>query len=84
MGTEGQIVWDQDANTVTLTSNKIQDRRAVVDTGPRVITYTHKLTPLEAELEHWVNCVRTRQQPSTGLEAAKAVALVIDRVKELL
>jgi len=84
MGTDGQIIWDQDANTVTVTWNKIQDRRAVADTNPRVITYTHSLTPLETELQHWVNCVRTRQQPATGLESAKAVARVIDRVKELL
>jgi predicted dehydrogenase len=84
MGTEGQIVWDQDANTVTVTWNKIQDRRAVADTTPRVINYSHALTPLEAELQHWVNCVATRQEPATGLESAKAVARVIDRVKDLL
>lgn len=84
MGTEGQIVWDQDANTITVSQNRIQDRRAVADANPRVIEYSHQLTPLEAELDHWVNCVRTRQQPITGLEAAKAVALVIDHVKELL
>lgn len=84
LGTEGQITWDQDANTVTVTWNCIQDRRAVADTNPRVIEYAHNLTPLEAELKHWVDCVKTRQEPATGLEAAKAVALVIDRVKELL
>jgi predicted dehydrogenase len=84
MGTKGQITWDQDANTVTVTQNRIQDRRAVTDTAPRVIEYAYNLTPLEAELKHWVDCVNTRQEPATGLEAAKAVALVIDRVKELL
>jgi predicted dehydrogenase len=84
IGTKGQITWNQDANTVTVTQNRIQDRRAVADINPRVIEYTHNLTPLEAELKHWVDCVKTRQEPLTGLEAAKAVALVIDRVKELL
>jgi predicted dehydrogenase len=84
IGTEGQIVWDQDANVITVTQNRIQDRRAVADNAPRVIEYAHNLTPLEAELKHWVDCVQTRQLPVTGLEAAKAVALVIDRVKELL
>jgi predicted dehydrogenase len=84
MGTEGQIVWDQDSNTITVAGNRIQDRRAVADANPRVIEYSHWLTPLEVELEHWVNCIQTRQPPTTGLEAAKAVALVIDRVKELL
>lgn len=84
MGTEGQIVWDQDANTVTVTWNRIQDRRAVADTNPRVINYTHELSPLEAELQHWVDCVQTRQQPATGLESAKSVARVIDQVKQLI
>lgn len=84
MGTEGQITWDQDANTVTVTWNKIQDRRAVADTNPRIINYTHELSPLEAELQHWVDCVQTRQQPATGLESAKSVARVIDQVKQLI
>jgi predicted dehydrogenase len=84
IGTKGQIIWDQDANTVTVTQNRIQDRRAVVDTNPRVIEYSHKLTPLESELKHWVDCVQSRQEPITGLESAKAVARIIDRVKELL
>ena len=54
--------------------------------GPRAVqcATNASVTPLEAELEHWVNCVNTRQEPTTGLESAKAVALVIDRVKELL
>jgi len=84
MGTNGQIVWNQDANTIMVTGNKIQNRRAVADSDPLVIEYDHKLTPLEAELKHWVDCVVTRQEPATGLESAKAVALVIDSVKELL
>lgn len=84
MGTAGQIAWDQDANTVTVTWNKIQDRRAVADVNPRMINYTYQLSPLETELKHWVDCVRTRQQPATGLESAKQVARVIDKVKQLI
>lgn len=84
MGTLGQIVWDQDANTVTVVKNTIQERRAILDTTPTTIAYTHDLTPLEAELQHWVNCVATRQQPTTGLKQAHQVAQVIDSVKRLL
>jgi predicted dehydrogenase len=84
MGTKGQIVWDQDANTITCSTNTIQNHRAVPDSAPKVIEYTDSLTPLEAELQHWVECVRTRQQPVTGLESAKQVAQVIDQVKTLL
>ena len=84
MGTQGQIVWDQDANTITVTTNQIVERRAVADPAPTVLLYNHALTPLEAELEHWINCVRTRTEPSTGLEAARSVAHTIDQVKQLL
>jgi len=84
LGTQGQIVWDQDANTITVTKNQIVERRAVADPAPTVLLYNHALTPLEAELKHWINCVRTRTEPSTGLEAARSVAHTIDQVKQLL
>ena len=81
---QGQIVWDQDANTVTVTKNLIQDRRAVVDTEPKPIQYNHALSPLEAELKHWVDCVNHKQQPSTGAAEAKQVAQTIDQVNQLI
>jgi predicted dehydrogenase len=84
MGALGQIVWDQDANTITIVKNTIENNRAVVDSNSQTITYKYTVTPLEAELKHWVECVQTRQEPATGLESAKAVALVIDRVKQLI
>lgn len=84
IGTQGQIVWDQDSNTITVLRNLIQNNRAVTDTNPQIISYNHGLTPLEEELKHWVVCVQNRQQPTTGLNSAKDVALVIDQVKQLL
>jgi predicted dehydrogenase len=35
IGTEGQIVWNQDANTLTVVNNRIENNRAVVDTNPK-------------------------------------------------
>lgn len=84
MGTLGQIIWNQDANTITVAKNLVDDRRAIADVNPQTIAYTHNLTPLEAELQHWVDCLATRQEPSTGLKEAKQVALVIQQVNELL
>ena len=84
MGTLGQIIWDQDANTITITQHRIENRRAVESDSITKIDYQYTVTPLEAELKHWVDCVNTRTAPATGLEAAKAVALVIDCVKELI
>jgi predicted dehydrogenase len=84
IGTQGQIVWDQDSNQITLTRNVITNCRAVADPAPQVFEYSHDHTPLEAELAHWVNCVRTRTQPSTGFDSAMSVARVIDQVTQLL
>jgi predicted dehydrogenase len=84
VGTHGQIVWDQDTNTITVLGNLIENNRAVADNNPQIIAYNYELTPLETELKHWVDCVQCRQLPTTGLESAKAVAQVIDQVKQLL
>ena len=84
IGTQGQLVWDQDANTVTLYYNQIVNNRAQETLGMVVHEYDHTLTPLECELKHWVDCVKTRQQPSTGVHQALAVARVIDQVHQLL
>lgn len=84
VGTQGQIVWDQDANTVTVAKNTMQNSRAVVDPVPRVIAYSHQLSPLQAELNHWLHCVSNRQQPGTGIDSAEGVANVVDLVRSLL
>lgn len=83
LGSEGQIVWDQDANIITVSQHQIVDQRAVTDSQPEIITYDHELSPLEAELAHWINCVRYRQEPATGLDSAKMVARAIDRATTL-
>lgn len=84
MGTGGQILWDQDANTITVTQHKIENRRAVESDAVVKIDYKHSVTPLEAELKHWIDCINNRKEPITGLQEAKNVALVIDQVKKLL
>jgi len=84
IGTKGQIVWDQDANTVTHLGNTIIDNRARVDEMPAIFTYDYELSPLEYELKHFINCVENRTQPSTNINSALAVADTIDQVKNLL
>lgn len=84
MGDRGQIVWDQDANQVTVTTNTVVDRRAIADPNPAVYAYTSELSPLHHELSHWVNCVRSRCQPLTGAAEALAVAQVLDQVRKQL
>lgn len=84
IGSEGQIVWDQDLNTIQIFNHKILHNRAVIDPCPTTIEYTHKLTPLASELSHWITCVKTRTSPSTGIGSARRVAELIDQTKSLL
>lgn len=83
LGTKGQIVWDQDANTVTHYRNSVENNRSIAVT-PTVYVYDYDKSPLEYELEHFVNCVKTRTQASTGVNSALAVADVIEHAKTLL
>ena len=82
LGTKGQIVWDQDQNTVTHYLNRITDNRAIA-VSPNVFIYDYDKSPLEYELEHFLNCVKTRTQASTDVNSALAVADVVERVKSL-
>lgn len=83
LGTKGQIVWDQDANTVTHYRNSVENNRSIAVT-PTVYVYDYDMSPLEYELQHYLNCVKTRTQASTGIDSALAVADVIESVKTLL
>jgi predicted dehydrogenase len=83
IGTQGQIVWDQDANTVTMVKNQIINNRAVSDPNP-TITHLDGITPLEAELKHWIDCIQAQQTPSSDINQALQVANIVQQVKNLL
>lgn len=80
IGSQGQIVWDQDQNTYTVSQHRVENNRCVSDSDPRTVCYTSELSPLEHEVQHWITCVRDRLQPSTGVDQALAVALVIEQI----
>lgn len=82
-GTRGQIVWDQDQNQVVIHNNRIGNNIAAE--GNQVqFDYASDLSPLEHELEHWIRCVRERQQPSTGIRSAFDAAVTVDLVHKVL
>jgi len=83
IGTQGQIVWDQDLNQYTISRHRIENNRAVTDTAPEIVPYRSDLSPLDHEVQHWVDCVRHRRQPTTGFEQAVQVAQVIDQTRAL-
>lgn len=84
IGTEAQIVWNQDTNVYVITRHRVVDNRAVTDTNPETIAYNSPLSPLDHEVQHWVDCVQQRRPPSTGFDQALAVATVIDQIHYML
>jgi len=83
-GTNGQITWDQDTNTVFITKHTVVNNRAI--TGSVVTeSYQHERTPLEQEIYQWLQCLHFNLTPyKANIDAAEAVAKVIDAAKKLL
>jgi predicted dehydrogenase len=85
IGSEGHIVWDDAKNTVDIYLGTVQDRRL---TGLFMPGTTHipdlTVSPLESELNHFIDCVINRSQPRTDINNAFAVAKVLDDVQERL
>lgn len=85
VGTEGQLVWDQDANTVTRRRYIVVDGRATEPHLPMQYVYDqNEPDPLSHELAHFINCVEKRIVPTTGVDEALLVARVVDQVHTLL
>lgn len=80
IGTQGQIVWNQDTNEYQISRHHIENNRAQIDKSIEIVTYKSHLSPLEHEIKHWVDCITNRIQPSTGADQALAVAKVIQQI----
>ena len=83
IGTEGSIIWDDTANIVEVFQGHVKDRRLTELTSTMQLLDTTP-TPLQLELNHFVECVITRQQPRTDVNNALDVARILDGVQELL
>lgn len=80
IGDQGSIVWDDVANRVDLYQGAVNERR--LSELKLDETYTPDLTksPLQLELEHFIDCVNTRTTPKSDVDNAIAVAKVVDAV----
>jgi predicted dehydrogenase len=83
VGSQGSIVWDDAANQVHVFEGKVNERR-LTELEEEVYIPNLTVTPLELELNHFVECVTTRQQPKTDVTNALAVAKILDAVQEQL
>jgi predicted dehydrogenase len=83
VGDKGSIVWNDVLNEVHVFEGTVNERR-LSDLEEEVYIPNLTVTPLELELNHFVECVTTRQQPKTDITNALAVAKILDAVQEQL
>ena len=83
IGDQGSIVWDDVLNEVHVFKGTVNERRLTA-LDKEVIVPDLTITPLQRELDHFVDCVVTRQQPRTDVKNALAVAKILDAVQERL
>lgn len=84
IGDQGSIVWDDVANRIDLYAGTVNERR--LSDLELAESYSPDLTksPLQLELEHFIDCVNTRITPKSDVENAIAVARVVDVVVDRL
>jgi predicted dehydrogenase len=80
VGDQGSIVWDDNLNQVHVFQGQVNERRLTELTKT---THTPEMTktPLQLELDHFIECVENRTQPRTDCRNAIAVAKVLDAVR---
>lgn len=81
---DGQAVWDEDQKNITIHYNTVFDRRLQLNQPSFEIKNQDTREPLAIELEHFFECVATRQKPKTDLNSALTVAMAIDRANAFL
>lgn len=80
IGSQGSMVWDDVANRVDLYAGTVSERRLTELTLVESYTPDLSKSPLQLELEHFIDCVNTRTTPKSDVENAIAVAKVVDAV----
>lgn len=80
VGTQGSIVWDDVTNQVHVFTGQVNGKR-LSQLEEEIYIPDLTVTPLELELNHFVECVINRQQPKTDVKNALAVAKILDDVQ---
>lgn len=84
IGTEGMIIWDDVQNSVTFYKGTVVDGRLTDLTITESHTPDLTVTPLERELNHFIDCVVNRTTPKSDVNNAITVAKLIDEVSTYL
>lgn len=81
---DGQTVWDEDKKTIVVHYNTIENNRLQLGHPSNTISNPNDRDPLTIELEHFFECIVTRQNPKTDLNSALTVAMAIDQAHALI
>lgn len=83
IGSEGCAIWDTDEETLIITDHRKETlTRLSKNIHYDTIGYSNT-SPLYNELEHFIVCIKTRQQPTTNIDHAIDVAHTIDQIATL-
>lgn len=81
---QGQVVWDESQSTVEIFYNSTDNGQLIVSKENEVIHNINKRTPLELELDHFFDCVKSKSQPKYNMSQAISVARAIESSSSFL
>ena len=83
VGSQGMLVYDEIAQKVLLHKKTISAELKNVDEGTEVV-FEGSAEPLRLQLEHFLDCVKTRKEPLSHGASGLAVVEVLETASQLL
>jgi predicted dehydrogenase len=80
VGEKGMLVFDEPSQSIRLHKKRIDENLANVDEGEEII-FENKGKALTLELEHFLDCCKTRKTPITDGRSAVEVLRVMERAE---
>jgi predicted dehydrogenase len=83
VGSEGMLVFDEPAKSVTLYKKRIGSDLKNIDEGSEVV-FSSSDEPLKLELQHFIECCENRQRPLSDGASGVEVLKVLERANRSL
>ena len=81
---QGQIVWDESKSTVEIFYNSTDSQQLIISKENEVMHNYSKRSPLELELDHFLNCIDSRSRPKYDMKQAISVSQAIESSSSFL